>query len=96
MTTCSFCKGASHNGLECPKDEATKTVLAVARQAGWTRCYQCRTMIELTHGCYHMTCRCSAQFCYLCATPWKNCACPQWNEENLYTEARARAERFLK
>ncbi|CAF1309621.1 unnamed protein product [Rotaria sp. Silwood1] len=94
VKTCSICKAASHGNFDCPKDEATSAVLATAREAGWTRCYQCRAMIELTHGCYHMTCRCRAQFCYICSTPWKNCQCPQWDEQNLYDEARARAERI--
>ncbi|CAF5060412.1 unnamed protein product [Rotaria sp. Silwood1] len=95
VKTCSICKAASHGNFDCPKDEATSAVLATAREAGWTRCYQCRAMIELTHGCYHMTCRCRAQFCYICSTPWKNCQCPQWDEQNLHDEARARAERYL-
>ncbi|CAF4744335.1 unnamed protein product [Rotaria sp. Silwood1] len=94
ITTCSICKAASHGKLDCPKDEATAAVLATARKAGWTRCYQCRTMVELTHGCYHMTCRCRAEFCYVCSTPWKNCKCPQWDEERLFVEARVRTARI--
>ena len=51
--------------------------------------------MELTHGCYHITCRCSKQFCYLCAETWKNCTCPQWDERRLLVTARARVEREL-
>jgi hypothetical protein len=39
--------------------------------------------VELSTGCFHMTCRCKAQFCYLCAARWKSCACVQWNERRL-------------
>ena len=37
-------------------------------------------MIELNHGCFHMTCRCKTQFCYRCGAQWKTCSCPQWEE----------------
>ncbi|CAF4013018.1 unnamed protein product [Rotaria magnacalcarata] len=94
ITTCSICKAVSHGTLDCPKDEETSAVLAVADQAGWSRCYQCRALVELTQGCYHMTCRCHAEFCYLCKKPWKNCSCPQWNERLLVTEARIRSARI--
>ncbi|CAF3968114.1 unnamed protein product [Rotaria sordida] len=94
VTTCSICKAASHGKFDCPKDEATAAVLDTAHKAGWKRCYQCRAMVELNHGCFHMTCRCHAEFCYVCAIPWKNCKCPQWDEENLYREARVRTARI--
>ena len=38
-------------------------------------------------GCYHMTCRCRRQFCYLCARTWKTCHCSQWDEKRLYGRA---------
>jgi len=97
VKTCSICKAASHGNLDCPKDEATAAVLALASEAGWIRCYRCRAVVELTQGCYHMTCRCRAEFCYLCKTPWKNCECVQWDEERLYEEAhRAITARYFK
>ncbi|KAK0434261.1 uncharacterized protein EV420DRAFT_1597643 [Desarmillaria tabescens] len=52
----------------------------------------CHSIIELNHGCYHMTCRCLTQFCYVCAVPWKNCHCPQWDEDRLYITAQRRVE----
>ncbi len=95
VTTCSICKAASHDNLDCPKDEATAAVLAAAREAGWTRCYRCRAVVELAQGCYHMTCRCRGEFCYLCSKPWKNCKCPQWDEALLIQEARIRTARYF-
>jgi hypothetical protein len=53
-------------------------------------------VVELAQGCYHMTCRCRAEFCYLCSKPWKNCPCPQWDERRLLVEARALTARYLK
>lgn len=49
-------------------------------------------MVELSHGCYHMTCLCRAQFCYACSALWKNCDCPQWDEQRLYAAARDRVQ----
>lgn len=92
--TCALCKAANHEREDCPKDEATAAVLATAKEAGWTRCYRCRSMVELTLGCFHMTCRCRGEFCYLCSVPWKNCTCPQWDETHLLREARARTARI--
>lgn len=52
-TTCTTCKQSSYDG-DCPDDEALRQVLEMGTQEGWKRCSQCRTMIELTIGCYHM------------------------------------------
>jgi hypothetical protein len=52
--TCVHCKGSFHVG-ECPEDEALQAALALAEELRWQRCHVCRTMVELTHGCYHMT-----------------------------------------
>ncbi|KAH9924190.1 uncharacterized protein B0H18DRAFT_438041 [Fomitopsis serialis] len=54
-------------------------------QRGWTRCPACDQMIELHSGCYHMTCVCAMQFCYVCGSPWKTCVCPQWEQVELGT-----------
>lgn len=49
-----MCKGAAHQG-DCPEDEASNQLLALAEQEGWKRCPGCHRMVELTHGCYHMS-----------------------------------------
>ncbi|KAK0118007.1 hypothetical protein ONS95_012318 [Cadophora gregata] len=86
-TTCTLCKNASHKG-DCPEDEAGKKLLLLAQRAGWIRCPGCRRMVELTHGCFHMSCICKMQFCYRCgAHPWKKCRCPQWDQDRLYIRA---------
>ncbi|CAF3905103.1 unnamed protein product, partial [Rotaria sp. Silwood2] len=35
-------------------------------------CVSCNNFIEKNGGCNHMTCRCGAEFCWLCATYWKD------------------------
>ena len=92
-TTCAACQEASHGSLACTSDAGTQALWQVARAAGWARCYRCRTMVELSQGCYHMTCRCRAEFCYLCAAPWKTCQCVQWDEDRLLLDARRRLAR---
>ncbi|KAK6330995.1 hypothetical protein TWF718_003189 [Orbilia javanica] len=68
---CRICKGKAHKHTEdCPEDIGLNAVLGISKDNGWKRCYRCRAMIELNYGCNHMTCRCGAEFCYLCGNPW--------------------------
>nr|KMM68472.1 RING finger protein [Coccidioides posadasii RMSCC 3488] len=85
-TTCTSCKGRAHTG-DCPNDTAMQQLLSTAQDNGWQRCYSCWRVVELDHGCNHMTCRCGAQFCYNCGERWKDCACEQWNEHRLLARA---------
>ncbi|KAL5331989.1 hypothetical protein ACEPPN_001532 [Leptodophora sp. 'Broadleaf-Isolate-01'] len=78
---CCLCNGKWHGAKDCPKDEETNKLLETAKQAGWQRCYNCRTMVELKEGCNHMTCRCTAEFCMICGLKWKSCNCPWFNYE---------------
>lgn len=52
--TCVHCKRAAHSG-DCPLDQELQRVLQMARKEGWQRCFRCNTMVELNHGCYHLT-----------------------------------------
>lgn len=52
---CVLCNQKFHTRRECPKDEETKQFVAMAKQKGWQRCYNCKAMVELKEGCYHMT-----------------------------------------
>ncbi|GJE85955.1 IBR domain-containing protein [Phanerochaete sordida] len=90
--TCGQCKQNSHGSRPC-ETERDREVLALAEQEGWRRCPGCSHLVELAHGCYHMTCRCRKQFCYLCGADWKTCGCPQWEENRLLNAAAVRVER---
>ncbi|KAJ5346956.1 uncharacterized protein N7506_000209 [Penicillium brevicompactum] len=85
-TTCITCKGRAHTG-DCPNDSAMRQLLLAAQENEWQRCYSCWRLVELDHGCNHMTCHCGAQFCYNCGEQWKNCECEQWNEHRLLARA---------
>ncbi|KAI1764879.1 hypothetical protein GGR53DRAFT_519966 [Hypoxylon sp. FL1150] len=68
---CIMCKRYAHPiGQDCPDDLELDAVLKMGEKSGWRRCYKCRTLVELTQGCTHMTCRCRAQFCYICGAVW--------------------------
>ena len=92
-STCPRCKEAAHpNYPDCTMNRSTTELQALARAEGWQTCPGCHALVELDHGCYHMTCRCRAQFCYLCAVPWKSCTCPQWEENRLIATAELRVQ----
>lgn len=38
-------------------DVALHDVLDMAEARRWRRCYNCRAMVELQHGCNHIYCR---------------------------------------
>ncbi|PCH45043.1 hypothetical protein WOLCODRAFT_48812, partial [Wolfiporia cocos MD-104 SS10] len=82
--TCTRCK-ARYSPLShrCSAAQQDSDVLALGQTAGWQRCPGCEQLIELHHGCFHMTCRCKTEFCYVCRAKWKSCACPQWDERRL-------------
>ncbi|OAK99240.1 hypothetical protein IQ06DRAFT_204302, partial [Phaeosphaeriaceae sp. SRC1lsM3a] len=82
--TCVRCKSSEHEGL-CPKDPHVQLLMDIAKRSKWQQCSKCKNMVELEHGCFHMTCRCTHQFCYLCGSAWepRTCKCPQWEEQYL-------------
>jgi hypothetical protein len=52
--TCTICKKDRHQGL-CPEDKGTEMLMSVAKKEEWQTCPQCKNMIELEFGCYHIT-----------------------------------------
>ncbi|KAF2274806.1 ariadne RING finger [Westerdykella ornata] len=85
-TTCSLCKNSSHQS-DCPKDQALQATLELAVAQHWQRCYSCKALVEIKHGCNHITCRCGAEFCYLCGASWRTCRCQLFTEANLLRRA---------
>lgn len=62
---CVECGVPWHSSMNCEeyqnlpleeRDAADITLHRLAQTKRWKRCQQCRSMIELTQGCYHMTC----------------------------------------
>ncbi|CAG8951125.1 hypothetical protein HYFRA_00006523 [Hymenoscyphus fraxineus] len=81
--TCIMCKEGNHWGVECTEDHALNRVLEIGREEGWKRCENCHNMIDLSQGCFHITCVCGHEFCYLCGARWKTCSCEQFDEAHL-------------
>ncbi|KAF5353585.1 hypothetical protein D9758_013793 [Tetrapyrgos nigripes] len=92
-SACTLCKQRAHRGDTCAQNTALEQVKELATERGWQTCPGCHAIVELNIGCYHMTCRCRTEFCYLCAVPWKNCTCPQWEEQRLLVTAETHVER---
>ncbi|KAB5551397.1 hypothetical protein GE09DRAFT_1288029 [Coniochaeta sp. 2T2.1] len=92
---CTMCRGPSHPAEEaCPQDRDTLLADRLAEEEGWRRCNRCHVLVEHKEACQHMTCRCGAEFCYVCGLTWRSCACTleQLNEIK-ERAARRRAER---
>ncbi|KAI0877861.1 hypothetical protein GGS24DRAFT_62600 [Hypoxylon argillaceum] len=91
---CMMCKKDAHPiGQDCPNDWETDAVLKIGERSGWRRCYKCRTLVELTYGCTHMTCRCRAQFCYICGAVWDpTVGCPNFCNGDEEMERRRQEE----
>ena len=78
-STCGLCKAEAHEGKKCSDtDDLNNMAEDMNKKDGWQRCPDCRHVVELSDGCYHITCVCKAQFCYLCGVRWKECSCPQF------------------
>lgn len=92
--TCTDCKRPDHPG-DCLPDAATLDVLRLANARGWQRCSSCHHVVELSTGCNHISCRCGAQFCYVCGEKWKTCGCEQWHENRLLDRANTVVDRDM-
>jgi IBR domain, a half RING-finger domain len=92
-STCSVCRGPAHpSSTACRQDEGTGAIQSLMEENKWQRCPECHRVVELTYGCFHITCVCRAQFCYQCSGTWKTCKCLQWDERLLLAEAERRVD----
>ncbi|KAI0842287.1 hypothetical protein F5Y06DRAFT_172556 [Hypoxylon sp. FL0890] len=73
--TCIICRGRQHEGDNCPQDRDMMRTDELAEEEGWKRCYGCHAYVEHREACQHMTCRCGAEFCYVCGARWRTCSC---------------------
>ena len=93
ISVCTHCRQRAHPlRFFCKQEDETGALQGLLEQNRWQRCPNCRAVIELNHGCYHITCRCRSQFCYLCSAPWKTCGCRQWDDRMLVLEAERRVD----
>ncbi len=70
-----FCSSCGHNhsvGLSCTAwiealGQGVAEAMQLMRHLGLARCPKCNMFAEKVAGCNFMTCRCSANFCFLCS-----------------------------
>ncbi|KAI0515192.1 hypothetical protein F5B22DRAFT_191962 [Xylaria bambusicola] len=93
--TCIICRNAQHAGDACPQDEDVIRTNELAEAAGWKRCNRCQAFVEHSDGCQHMTCRCGAEFCYVCGAPWQTCGCTMTHLAHFKRQAEARRRERL-
>lgn len=95
-TTCSGCKNevkpSTPHSCAASDTDLDAEILELAKFFGWARCPGCGALIEHNQGCYHMTCLCKVQFCYRCGARWRTCSCNQWDDQQLFHTAEARAD----
>ncbi|KAH4098734.1 hypothetical protein HBH46_153890 [Parastagonospora nodorum] len=91
--TCSLCSNGYHGGRDCPDDPSIRETRELARSLGWQTCQACNRLVQLRSGCNHMTCLCSAEFCYVCGTNWKNCNCAAADIDRIEERAEEIVER---
>ena len=69
---CSACDEEAHEGVTCQERRDQKNPSVQDRLFNeWAnehgkRCPECKSVIEKTEGCNHITCRCGAHFCWKC------------------------------
>ena len=100
--TCTACRQPAHgrgaaNRDACPEASAEdrrhqQLADELAREEGWRHCIRCAVLIEHREACQHMTCRCGAEFCYVCGRAWRTCHCDMEDLQRLKSEAQARRE----
>ncbi|KAI1752081.1 hypothetical protein F4782DRAFT_168480 [Xylaria castorea] len=93
--TCTICRNAQHEGDVCPQDRDMLRTNELAEEEGWKRCYGCHAYVEHREACQHMTCRCGAEFCYVCGARWRTCACTMTQLATLKERAAGRRQRRL-
>lgn len=89
-STCTMCRGEEHGQLDCPQDRDLNLTNQLAEEEGWKRCLRCHALVEHREACQHMTCRCGAQFCYVCGRAWKSCACTMQQLQDIKLAAQSR------
>ncbi|ETS87085.1 hypothetical protein PFICI_00913 [Pestalotiopsis fici W106-1] len=88
--TCILCRAPRHGDEPCPQDRELQRTEELAESEGWKRCHRCRALVEHREACQHMTCRCGAQFCYVCGAPWRTCGCTEGQLRQIKQDAQTR------
>lgn len=92
--TCIDCRQQAHETAgQCTKTREIRLVQKLAREEGWRRCYRCHAIVEHADACRHITCRCGAEFCYVCGKVWWTCRCTEDQLDQIKKRVRENADR---
>lgn len=85
---CTRCQVPWHSSMRCEEyqnltlgeqNAEVTTLHHLPQISSWRHCQQCRRMIELAEGCYHVTCLCGHEFCFSCGAEYRygtqSCQC---------------------
>ncbi|KAK3394216.1 hypothetical protein B0H63DRAFT_517358 [Podospora didyma] len=90
---CVMCRQPPHAELDaCPQDNDRHLTDQLAEEEGWRRCIRCNILVEHREACQHMTCRCGAEFCYVCGAAWPTCSCNMEQLNEIKQRAAARRQ----
>ncbi|EHK45216.1 hypothetical protein TRIATDRAFT_39201 [Trichoderma atroviride IMI 206040] len=93
--TCTICRGQAHGNNDCPQDHDLNLTNLLAEEEGWKHCISCHALVEHKEACQHMTCRCGAEFCYVCGLQWRTCGCTMEQLRAIKEAAKSRREQRL-
>ncbi|KAL7897530.1 hypothetical protein HDV63DRAFT_367911 [Trichoderma sp. SZMC 28014] len=93
--TCTICRGQAHGNNDCPQDHDLNLTNLLAEEEGWKHCISCHALVEHKEACQHMTCRCGAEFCYVCGLRWRTCGCTMEQLLAIKKAAEARREQRM-
>jgi hypothetical protein len=63
---CPNCRDLVHGTRECSYDPGLQSVLELAKNENWQRCFGCHAVVEKIYGtCDHVVCRCRTEFWYV-------------------------------
>ncbi|XP_024969498.1 uncharacterized protein LOC112508896 isoform X1 [Cynara cardunculus var. scolymus] len=73
---CVKCGVPWHSSMSCDEFQECpplgRGVGDAVENRRWRHCQMCERVIELTHGCHHMTCWCGHEFCYSCGVEYRD------------------------
>ena len=77
---CRLCEQPAHAPCTCREASQWRTDKNSLQNAAtrrllmrdYKRCPGCSVYLQRTEGCNHMTCKCGAQWCYMCKGDWKD------------------------
>jgi hypothetical protein len=53
--TCTKCRAKAHEQENCPADKDLEELRMVGKESNWQICFNCKNLVELNTGCYHIT-----------------------------------------